>query len=337
MKHDLRFRVLVADAEYAPTLSDVAEKFSELDIVIADSSRDLMGIVGPGIQGIIAQETLIDNVLLEALPDLAVVMKLGRSFHNIDVAAVRKRQLVFASSPRKGPNCVAELAITLILSLSKDLLNSHRAVERGSFRLRGLRPQRTEQSKMAFHWMRNQMVHEVRGKRLGIVGMGEIGCELALRAHALGMEIVYYKRSSLSPELEKLFTAELRDLPTLLRESDFVVLAVPHTKDTSCMIGFEQLALMKPDAYLVNICRGGVVDENALVHALLEGRIAGAGLDVFTFEPLQFDSPLCGMHNVILTPHIGGGTGSNRVLELSESLAEMQSILLGGAPKVSVD
>jgi len=336
-KDGQRFRVLVADAEYATTKSDVTAKFADLEIVIADGSRDLMEFAGPEIQGLIAQEAVIDSALLAAQPDLAVVLKLGRSYHNIDVAAVRKRKLTFASSPRKGPNCVAELALTLILSLSKDLLNSHRAVEQGSYRLRGLRSQRTEQWKMAFHWMRNQSVHEVRGKRLGIVGMGEIGCELALRAHALGMENVYYKRSSLSPELEQRFSAEYRDLSALLKESDYVVLAVPHTTETNCMIGAEQLALMKPDAYLVNICRGGVVDENALVEALAEGRIAGAGLDVFTFEPLPFDSPLCRMHNVILTPHIGGGSGSNRVLELSEALAEMQSILLGGAPKVRID
>ena len=331
------WRVLIADAEYAAIQPEMAKLFADLEIVIAGEGQDLAGLAGPGIHGLVAQDAPVDAALLDRLPDLAVVLKLGRSYHNIDAEAVRARGLVFAASPRKGPNCVAELALTLMLSLSKDLLNSHRAVEMGSYRLRGLRPLRTEQWKMAFHWMRNQSVHELRDKRLGIVGMGEIGCELAIRAHVMGMRTVYHKRSRLNAELERRFSAEYRDLPVLLSESDYVVLAVPHTPDTERMIGAEQFALMKPDAYLVNICRGGVVDEEALIAALRTGRIAGAGLDVFTFEPLPVDSPLCQMHNVILTPHIGGGSGTNRVIELSEALTELRAILAGESPRVRLD
>jgi phosphoglycerate dehydrogenase-like enzyme len=231
---------------------------------------------------------------------------------------------------------VAELAMTLILALSKDLLISHQSVASGAYRLRGLRPERTAQWKMAFHWMHNTRVHEVRGKTLGIVGMGEIGCELALRAHAMGMRNLYYKRNRLSEELEALFHAEYRSLEDLLRESDYVCLAVPHTSETERMIGRDQLALMKREAFLVNICRGGVVDEEALIDALRQGQIAGAGLDVFTFEPLPAESPLCRLDNVILTPHIGGGTGTNRALELGETLEEMARVLAGERPRVDL-
>ena len=327
------WRVLVADAEYASIQPDMARKFADLDIVIAGEGQDLNSLAGTGIQGLVVQDATIDSAFLDSLPDLAVVLKMGRSYHNIDSLAVRGRGLTFASSPRKGPNCVAELALTLMLSLSKDLLNSHRAVEMGSYRLRGLRPIRTEQWKMAFHWMRNQVVHELRDKRLGIVGMGEIGCELAARAAVMGMQTTYYKRSRLSSELERRFSAEYRDLGVLLAESDYVVLAVPHTPETERLIGAEQLAMMKPEAYLVNICRGGVVDEEALIDALQKGQIAGAGLDVFTFEPLPFDSPLCHMHNVILTPHIGGGSGTNRTIELTDALTELRAILAGRPPR----
>jgi phosphoglycerate dehydrogenase-like enzyme len=231
---------------------------------------------------------------------------------------------------------VAELAITLILALSKELLISHMSVAEGSYRLRGLRPERTAQAKYSFHWMKNTRVHEVYGKTLGTVGMGEIGCELALRASAMGMRNLYYKRNPLPHELEDRFQAEYRPLPALLRESDYLCLAMPHTPETDKMIGEEQLALLKPDAYLVNIARGGVIDEEALIRALAEGRLAGAALDVFTHEPLPADSPLCRMHNVILTPHIGGGTGSNDRLELGEALEEMARILSGERPKVSL-
>jgi lactate dehydrogenase-like 2-hydroxyacid dehydrogenase len=332
-----RWRVLIADAEYAQSIKDVAPRFPELELVCADPTQDARALAGPGFDGLIAQEAAVDAALLGALPGLRVALKLGRSYFNFDAAAVRARGLTFAACPRKGPNCVAELAITFVLALSKDLLMSHRAVAEGAYRLRGLRPIRTEQRKMAFHWMRHMTVHEVVGKTLGIVGMGEIGVELALRANALGMRCLYHKRSRLSPELEARFSAEYRDLPALLRESDYVCLAVPHTPETERMFGPEQFAQMKPEAYLVNICRGGVVDEEALIQALAEQRIAGAGLDVFTFEPLPFDSPLCRMHNVILTPHIGGGTGTNRPLELGEALEEMRRILNGERPRVPLN
>ena len=336
LDHAQCWRILVADTEYAPIIAEVAPRFPDLNLVCANQAQDVRALAAAGYEGLIAQEQLVDDALLSAMPDLRVVMKLGRSYFNIDAEAVRKKGLNLVACPRKGPSCVAELALTLILALSKDLLMSHRAVAEGAYKLRGLRPIRTEQWKMAFHWMRNMTVQEVREKSLGIVGMGEIGVELALRATALGMRCLYHKRSRLSPELETRFSAEYRDLATLARESDYVCLAVPHTAETERMFGAEQLALMKSAAYLVNICRGEVVDENALIEALAEQRIAGAALDVFTFEPLPADSPLCRMHNVILTPHIGGGTGSNRGQELSDALEEMRRILKGERPRVGL-
>lgn len=331
-----RRRVLIADAEYAATVPEVAPRFEDLELVCADESHSARVLAASGIEGLITQVEPVDGALLEALPDLRVVLKMGRSYFNVDVGAVRGRGLTFGSVPRKGPNCVAELAMTLILALSKDLLVSHQAVASGAYRLRGLRPERSAQWKMAFHWMHNTRVHEVRGKTLGIVGMGEIGCELALRAHVMGMRNVYYKRSRLSTELEERFHATYRELNDLLGESDYVCLAVPHTPQTERMIGRDELALMKQDAFLVNICRGGVVDEDALIDALRDRQIGGAGLDVFTFEPLPADSPLCELDNVILTPHIGGGTGTNRALELGEALEEMQRVLAGEPPQVDL-
>lgn len=330
------WRILITDDEYASSILEVAARFESLTLVCPDKTHDVRTLASGEFDGLVTQFVSIERSLLASIRGLRVVLKMGRNYSNVDVDAVREQGLIFASVPRKGPNCVAELAITLILALSKDLLISHRSVAEGAYRLRGLRPERTGQWKMAFHWMRHAQVHEVRGKTLGIIGMGEIGCELARRASVMGMQNTYYKRNRLSPELEHRFQAEYRDLGTLLQESDYVCLAVPHTPETDRLIGQEELALMKEDAYLVNVCRGGVVDEKALVDALDNNRIAGAGLDVFTFEPLPKDSPLCEMDKVILTPHIGGGTGTNRVLELSEALEEMVSVLSGGCPRIDL-
>jgi phosphoglycerate dehydrogenase-like enzyme len=330
------WRVLITDSLYASSVPEVATRFENLEIVCPDETHDVRALAAGQFDGLMTQFEPVDRSLLESVSGLSVVLKMGRNYYNVDVGAVRERGLIFALAPRKSPNCVAELAMTLILALSKDLLISHTIVAEGMYRLRGLRPERTSQRKHAFQWMAQAQVHEVRDKTLGIVGMGEIGCELALRASVMGMQNIYYKRNRLSPELERVFEAEYRDFEALLQESDYVCLAVPYTPDTDRMIGAQELALMKEDAYLVNICRGGVVDEEALIEALANRRIAGAGLDVFTFEPLPEDSPLCGLNNVILTPHIGGGTGTTRLLELSNALQEMTRILSGERPLVDL-
>lgn len=331
-----RWRVLVADSEFEEAARDIAARVPDMELVVAPND-DAAAIADGTFDGVIAQTARVDDALLDKLSAARAILKLGRSYFNVDASAVRERELIFASVPRKGPNCVAELAMTLILSLSKDLLVSHQSVAEGAYRLRGLRPAETAQWKMAFHWMRHTGVHEVRGKTLGIVGMGEIGTELARRADVMGMQVLYYKRTPLNDELEARFNVSYRELDDLLRESDYVCLAVPHTPETEKMIGKRELDLMKPGAFLVNICRGGVVDEEAMIEALSAGRLGGAGLDVFNYEPLPADSPLCSLDNVILTPHIGGGTGSNRSLELGEAVEEMQRILSGERPRVPLN
>jgi lactate dehydrogenase-like 2-hydroxyacid dehydrogenase len=316
--------VYVADAELAGAAQGLQHEFPELRMLTH-------GADPAAAAAIITQEARIGADLWEQAPAARLLLKLGRVYDHVDVDAVRARGARFGLVPRKGPNCVAELAMTLILALSKDLVMAHRAVAEGAYRWRGLRPVRTSQWVMAFRWTAPARLHEVRGKVLGCVGFGEIGCELALRAQALGMRVVYTRRHRLPPALEHRYGVEYRDLLHLFDESDYVCLAVPHTADTDRMIGAEHLRRLGPNGYLVNVARGGIVDEDALISALRDGTIAGAGLDVFTYEPLPADSPLCRLDNVILTPHIGGGSGTNRELELREALEEARRAL-SGAP-----
>jgi len=159
-------------------------------------------------------------------------------------------------------------------------------------------------------WTRS-LPAELRGKTVGVVGMGHIGTEVARLSRAAGCRVLAIRRSALKrraggPPADEVMPAS--DLPYLLSESDYVVLAVPLTQQTRHLIGREELQAMKPTAVLINISRGAVVDEQALVQALKEGWIGGAGLDVFEREPLPEDSELWDMENVILTPHISGGT-----------------------------
>jgi phosphoglycerate dehydrogenase-like enzyme len=321
----------VLDEIFADALKEVRQQFSDMEINVAAREVDHDTLAAAEV--IVAQKEPVTGDLLDAAANLRLLVKIGRNYSNVDVDEARKRDIPMAMAPRKGPNCVAELAITLILALSKDLIWAHRNVAEGAYHRRGLRPSLTTQQSYSFHWMKMVRVHEVRDKILGIVGMGEIGTELARRANALGMKVLYHNRSRRSSELEQRYNVEYSDLHNLLEVSDHVCLAVPYTPATDHMIGAEELGLMGSHAYLVNICRGRVVDEEALIEALRNGTIAGAGLDVFSYEPLPADSPLCTLSNVILTPHIGGGTGSNDTLELRETLAEVQSILAGNPPK----
>ncbi|MEM7124772.1 MAG: NAD(P)-dependent oxidoreductase [Chloroflexota bacterium] len=329
-------RILITDDMYADYVNEVAQQFPQLTLVCVDESGDALALADGDFVGMVTQFATVDEPLLAKLSGLKVVLKNGRSYYNIDVDAVRSRNLTLASIPRKGPNCVAELALTLILALSKDLLASHAGVADGAYRYRGIKPILTAERKIAFRWMHNESVHEIFDKTLGIIGMGEIGCELARRTSVMGMTNIYHKRTPLSAELEARFEASYRDLETLLKESDYICVALPHTPESEKLIDVEALALMKESAYLVNIARGGILDEEALIEALQAGQIAGAGLDAFVYEPLPDDSPLCTLDNVILTPHIGGGTGTTRPAELSVALAEMVRILSGEAPRIDL-
>jgi phosphogluconate 2-dehydrogenase len=197
---------------------------------------------------------------------------------------------------------------------------AHAATVGGAYRDLGLEPTRTSERVHAFQWMKLSHLFEVHGKTLGIVGYGEIGTEVSKRARCFGMNVLYTKRRRLPQAIEQRLGVAWRELDALLAESDVVHLTLPLSSETEGLIGARELVLMKPTAYLVNTARGGLIDEEALADALRERRIAGAALDVFVEEPVPFDHPLLGLDNVIVTPHIGGGTGGARVNQMSDVL-----------------
>jgi phosphoglycerate dehydrogenase-like enzyme len=261
--------------------------------------------------------------ILAASPNVKIVQKYGGRPDRLDLDAARNAGVAVAVMPLCGCIAVAELAMTLILALSKQLIEAHRTTVTGAYRELGLEPTPSNQRVHAFQWMKLPHLQEVRGQTLGLIGFGEIGTEVAKRARAFDMNVLYYKREPLPAAIETMLGVRAASLDDLLRQSDFVSLHVPHGDDTDRLIGARELALMKPTASLINTCRGPVVDEKALITALGDGTIASAGLDVFTLEPLQHDSPLTRLDNVILTPHIGGGTGGAREKQMRDVLANV--------------
>jgi glyoxylate reductase len=245
----------------------------------------------------------VDADLLDAAgPDLRVVANVAVGYDNVDLEACAARGVAVANTPGVLDDATADLTMALLLAAARRLGEGERL-------LREERP---------WAWRFDFMLgRDLRGKRLGIVGLGGIGGRVARRARAFGMEIAYANRNPADPELVAATGAERLELDELLATSDFVSLHTPLTPATRGLISTERLALMKPEAILVNTARGPVVDEAALAEALASGRIAAAALDVFEHEP-QVHPALLGLDNVTLLPHLGSAT-----IETREEMAQL--------------
>jgi glyoxylate reductase len=272
--HDVRLH----DADDPPTQEELTELVRDVDgIVCLLSDR-------------------VDEALLDAAgPRLAVVANYAVGLDNVDLAACARRDVAVAHTPGVLTEATADQAWALLLAVARRVLEGHRMVASGSWH----------------GWSPLQLLGtELHGRRFGVVGLGRIGRAAARRARGFGMEVVYHARSA-KPEAEAELPARRLPLDELLATSDVVSLHCPLTDATRHLIDAEALERMKPSAILVNTARGEVVDEAALVDALVRGVIAGAGLDVFEREP-RIHPRLPALPNVVLAPHLGSATVATR-------------------------
>ena len=239
----------------------------------------------------------INEEVLNSAPHLIMIANFGVGYNNINVRLATARGIMVSNTPGVLTEATAELAFTLILSVSRRLVEGDRMVREGRFKF---------WAPMLF------LGSEVTGKTLGIIGMGKIGKAIAVRAGAFGMRILYHNRKRIAPKEEETLRVEYVDLKTLLTESDFVSLNVPLTEETRHLIGKNELSLMKSTAFIINTSRGPVIDEKALMEVLRAGKIGGAGLDVYENEP-SLTPGLTELDNVILLPHVGSGTLETRI------------------------
>ena len=238
----------------------------------------------------------VDAELLARAPRLKMIANMGVGYNNIDVAAATRRGIPVSNTPGVLTDATADLAFTLILAVARRVVEGDRRVRDGKFNL----------------WAPFLFLgREVSGKTLGIVGFGRIGRAVARRAGGFNMRVLYHSRNRLTPAEEKESSAEYTGLEALLAEADFVSLHVPLSEETRHLIGATELSRMKPTAYLINTARGPVVDEKALLAALQQGVIAGAGLDVYENEP-ALTPGLAEQANVVLLPHVGSATLETR-------------------------
>lgn len=257
----------------------------------------------------------IPEAILAAAPRLRVVAVAAVGYNLIDVAAATRRGIFVTNAPGVLTETTADLAWALMLGVARRLPEGDRFVRAGQW--------------TGVYWSQ-MMGADVHGATLGIVGLGRIGRAIARRAQGFGMRVLYHNRTR-DPEAEQSLGVEYHPKAELLREADFVVLAVPLSPETRHLIGAAELRLMKPTAFLVNVARGPVVDEAALVEALRSGQIAGAGLDVFEEEP-KLHPGLLALENLALTPHIGSASRATRLKMATRAAENCVAALEGHRP-----
>ena len=257
----------------------------------------------------------IDKDLIISAQRLKIIANYGVGFNNIDVEVATEKGILVTNTPDVLTDATADLTIALILASGRRLVEGDRRTRAGQFRYWA-----------PFHFLG----HEITGKALGIIGFGRIGKAVAKRAAGFDMKVIYYNTRRLESSEEKMLNVEYVDLNTLLEEADFISLHVPLSSQTMHLIGPNEFKKMKPSAYLINTSRGPVVDEKALLEALNNKEIQGAGLDVYENEP-DLTPGLSELDNVTLLPHIGSSTVETRT-KMASMAAE--NLLVGLEGKI---
>ena len=265
--------------EYPPTPEQLRKKLSGADAVLT-TVMDRM-----------------DGEAMDAAPRLKVISQLAVGLDNVDVPEATRRGILVGHTPGVLAKATADLTFALMLSAARRVSEGDRWVRHGQWQL-------------AFHPLR-WLGMDIHDATLGIVGLGQIGLEVAKRARGFDMTLIYHSRTR-NPQVESQFGLKYAELPALLAAADFVSLHVPLTPQTRHYIGEKELRMMKPTAILINVARGAVVDSKALYVALKEGWIRGAALDVTDPEPIPADDPLLKLENLVVTPHVGSATVAAR-------------------------
>ena len=261
---------------------------------------EILKNAGEEVEGIMVQVfDKVDSAVIESAPSLKVVSIIGSGTDSVDVAAATRRGIAVGNTPGAASKGTADMAMALLLAAARRIPEVDRFLRDGKW-----------VHDLATMHLVGQEVHE---STLGIVGLGQIGTEVARRARGFDMNILYHSRTR-KPDLEEQLGLEWVDnLPALLERSDFVSLHVRLTAETRHLIGAGELGHMKRSAILVNTSRGPVVDQKALYQALAGGGILGAALDVLEVEPVPMDDPIVGLDNVVLSPHLGTDTHGTRL------------------------
>lgn len=283
-------RIMICDSIHEDGVKMLKEIGFQVDLDTSITPEELIEKI-PGYDAIVIRSrTKVRKDVLEAATNLKAVARAGVGLDNVDLAAAKELGVKVINSPEAPSNAVAELIIGLMFSLARNIAEADGTMKQGK-------------------WEKKRLTgFELRGKTMGIIGLGRIGELVADKAKALGMKLLIYNRTrDRVRSMVKAMGAELVDIERVYKDSDIISIHLPATPETRHMVGSDQFEMMKPTAYIINAARGGLIDEAALKIALDEGKIAGAALDVYEEEPTR-DMSLVGRANVVCTPHIGAGS-----------------------------
>lgn len=296
---------------------------AQAEVTLIDDPKSSDGLARlrdalPHADALLGASVKLDAELLDLAPKLKAVSSVSVGVDNYDIEYLTRRGILLTNTPDVLTETTADTGFALIMATARRVVELATLVRNGQ-------------------WQQNigpkHFGSDVHGKTLGIIGMGRIGEAVAQRGHfGFGMPVIYHSHSP-KPAVEARFNAHYRSLEDLLREADFVCLTVPLTAETEGLIGAEQFAQMRPETIFINIARGKVVDEQALIAALQNGQIRAAGLDVFEQEPVSPDSPLLKMDNVVATPHMGSATHETREAMARCAVDNLLAALAGERPK----
>ena len=309
-------KVLVADTIHPAAVEMLKEKASVIDAVNA-SSEELIKRITDADAVLVRSKPKLTKEILEHAKRLKVIGRAGIGVDNIDMDFATKRGIIVVNAPESSTTTVAEHTFGLILSIARKIPQADANVKSGRW------------DKKRF------MGAEIRGKTLGVLGIGRIGSRVAEMGKAFGMEVISYD-PYISIESVQKKGIRLVKLGELLKTSDFITLHLPKTEKTAGLIGKKELESMKPTAYLINCARGGIVNEKALFEALKKNTIAGAAMDVFEKEPPE-GSPLLGLENFIGTPHLGASTEEAQEMASITTAKDVIAVLENQSPKNAVN
>jgi phosphoglycerate dehydrogenase-like enzyme len=286
---------------------------------LVDDQQELRAHLAGASVAVVEELTIGGEEITAAGGSLRSIQKYGFTTRNIDGNACRAAGVKVLTIRRRANISTAEQALMLMLALARQVTQNANLISVEQLKAAGYEPTMYQrQHTPNGNWARIPGMVTLYQKQLGIIGLGEIGRELVLRALALGMRIVYTQRTRLPEEIEKQYEASYVSLKELLASSDFVSLHLPRSPATAGFIGREQLSNMKPGAFLINVSQPNQVERHALVDALATGRLGGFGLDTFYEEPGDANDPLIKFPNVIITPHLGGSPRWNSLDDIEE-------------------
>ncbi len=258
----------------------------------------------------------INEQVLDAAPKLKLIVNMAVGYNNINVKEAKARNIVVTNTPDVLTETTADLAFALLMATGRDLMGAEHALRDGKW---------TSWEPLGFTGV------DIYGATLGIIGMGRIGEAVMRRAKGFSMNVLYHNRKKKS-EMEEMYGCRYAELPDLLAKSDFVLILVPYSEETKNMIGAQELSQMKESGILINVARGGIVDEVALYEALRSKTIHAAGLDVFETEPVALDHPLLTLPNLTVLPHIGSASVKTRMAMMDLNSKALVAFAKGEEP-----